>query len=184
MQGEPPLPHNIDQSRRLYTVQHDVTRGPRTPWTRPVCGESVAPSAMLTVVLLAIRCLPAAAPCVIPTLCRPMTYLQSCVPWQATRLLRFTHTRTQRRQLGARPCARVQEMYSYVCPDIAKEFAKYDKEPSKWIQKFNGVQAPPSLSQHTRKHTRTQPHFLSRAAFLFLSVPSVLPLRPGGAART
>jgi len=36
---------------------------------------------------------------------------------------------------------RCKEMYSYVCPDIAKEFAKYDKEPSKWIQKFNGVQA-------------------------------------------
>ncbi len=39
--------------------------------------------------------------------------------------------------------ARVQELYSYVCPDIAKEFAKYDAEPSKWIQKYNGVQAPP-----------------------------------------
>ena len=24
-------------------------------------------------------------------------------------------------------------MYSYVCPDIVKEFAKYDTDPAKWI---------------------------------------------------
>jgi len=27
-----------------------------------------------------------------------------------------------------------QEKYSYVCPDIVKEFTKYDTEPSKWIR--------------------------------------------------
>lgn len=31
---------------------------------------------------------------------------------------------------------RIKEMYSYVCPDIAKEFAKYDQEPSKWIKQY------------------------------------------------
>ena len=34
-----------------------------------------------------------------------------------------------------------QEMFSYVCPDMAKEFAKYDSEPDKWIKKYNGVEA-------------------------------------------
>eukprot|EP01113_Clastostelium_recurvatum_P042542 TRINITY_DN68_c0_g2_i2.p1 TRINITY_DN68_c0_g2~~TRINITY_DN68_c0_g2_i2.p1 ORF type:complete len:436 (-),score=164.91 TRINITY_DN68_c0_g2_i2:148-1404(-) len=29
---------------------------------------------------------------------------------------------------------RVKETYSYVCPDIVKEFAKYDNEPEKWIR--------------------------------------------------
>ena len=29
---------------------------------------------------------------------------------------------------------RWQEKYSYVCPDIVKEFTKYDTEPSKWIK--------------------------------------------------
>jgi len=29
---------------------------------------------------------------------------------------------------------RVKETYSYVCPDIVKEFAKYDAEPDKWIR--------------------------------------------------
>jgi len=33
---------------------------------------------------------------------------------------------------------RVKETYSYVCPDIVKEFAKYDQEPSKWIRQYDG----------------------------------------------
>lgn len=33
----------------------------------------------------------------------------------------------------------IKERYSYICPDLAKEFAKYDQEPSKWIKQFDGV---------------------------------------------
>ena len=29
---------------------------------------------------------------------------------------------------------RIKEQHSYVCPDIAKEFAKYDTEPEKWFK--------------------------------------------------
>lgn len=32
-----------------------------------------------------------------------------------------------------------QERFSYICPDIAKEFAKYDQEPSKWMKKYDGI---------------------------------------------
>lgn len=32
-----------------------------------------------------------------------------------------------------------QERYSYVCPDIAKEFAKYDQDPGKWIKRYENV---------------------------------------------
>ncbi|KAL3832297.1 hypothetical protein ACJMK2_023951 [Sinanodonta woodiana] len=35
----------------------------------------------------------------------------------------------------------IKERYSYVCPDIAKEFAKYDQDPSKWMKQFDGVNA-------------------------------------------
>jgi actin-related protein 3 len=28
------------------------------------------------------------------------------------------------------------EQFSYVCPDIAKEFLKYDNEPEKWFKNF------------------------------------------------
>jgi len=34
---------------------------------------------------------------------------------------------------------RVKEQYSYVCPDIVKEYAKYDAEPSKWIRQYEGI---------------------------------------------
>lgn len=34
---------------------------------------------------------------------------------------------------------RVKEMYSYVCPDLAKEFAKYDKSPEKFFKTYNGI---------------------------------------------
>jgi len=33
----------------------------------------------------------------------------------------------------------VKELYSYVCPDLVKEFAKYDKDPAKWIKKYTGT---------------------------------------------
>lgn len=34
---------------------------------------------------------------------------------------------------------RVKETYSYVCPDIVKEYAKYDAEQSKWIRQYEGI---------------------------------------------
>lgn len=37
---------------------------------------------------------------------------------------------------------RVKEMYCYVCPDLAKEFAKYDKSPEKFFKTFAGVKKP------------------------------------------
>eukprot|EP00732_Lithocolla_globosa_P002363 Lithocolla_globosa_v1_NODE_1533_length_2508_cov_1637.233184.p1 type:complete len:415 gc:universal NODE_1533_length_2508_cov_1637.233184:1663-419(-) len=33
---------------------------------------------------------------------------------------------------------RVKETYSYVCPDLVKEFTKYDTEPEKWIRQYQG----------------------------------------------
>lgn len=36
---------------------------------------------------------------------------------------------------------RVKEQYSYVCPDIVKEFQKYDAETGKWIKQCTGMDA-------------------------------------------
>jgi len=33
----------------------------------------------------------------------------------------------------------IKERFSYVCPDICKEFNKYDKEPEKWIKVVEGI---------------------------------------------
>ncbi|OTF73114.1 actin-related 3-like protein, partial [Euroglyphus maynei] len=35
----------------------------------------------------------------------------------------------------------IKERFCYVCPDIAKEFEKYDKNQSKWIKKYTGITA-------------------------------------------
>jgi len=35
----------------------------------------------------------------------------------------------------------IKEKYSYVCPDIVKEFKKYDTDPDKWIKQYEGVNA-------------------------------------------
>ncbi|XP_044195165.1 actin-related protein 3B isoform X1 [Thunnus albacares] len=35
----------------------------------------------------------------------------------------------------------VKERYCYICPDIVKEFTKYDSDPGKWIKQYRGVNA-------------------------------------------
>ena len=35
---------------------------------------------------------------------------------------------------------KVKEMYSYVCPDLVKEYAKYDSNPDKYFKTMSGVQ--------------------------------------------
>jgi len=37
---------------------------------------------------------------------------------------------------------RVKEMYSYVCPDLAKEFEKYDAKPEKYFKSYEGIMRP------------------------------------------
>lgn len=34
-----------------------------------------------------------------------------------------------------------QEKYCYICPDIVKEFAKYDGDSRKWIKQYTGINA-------------------------------------------
>mmetsp|Transcript_39287 Transcript_39287/g.99012 ORF Transcript_39287/g.99012 Transcript_39287/m.99012 type:complete len:429 (+) Transcript_39287:360-1646(+) len=36
---------------------------------------------------------------------------------------------------------RVKETYSYVCPDIVREYKKYDAEPEKWIKQYEGIES-------------------------------------------
>jgi len=35
---------------------------------------------------------------------------------------------------------RIKEKYSYVCPDLVKEYQKYDTEPSKWFKVYDGIE--------------------------------------------
>uniref|UniRef100_A0A667XPD0 Actin related protein 3B n=1 Tax=Myripristis murdjan TaxID=586833 RepID=A0A667XPD0_9TELE len=42
----------------------------------------------------------------------------------------------------------VKERYCYICPDIVKEFTKYDSDPGKWIKQYRGVNAISKTSFH------------------------------------
>nr|XP_020635402.1 actin-related protein 3B isoform X2 [Pogona vitticeps] len=35
----------------------------------------------------------------------------------------------------------IKEKYCYICPDIVKEFTKYDMDPHKWIKQYTGINA-------------------------------------------
>ncbi|KAM4718740.1 actin-related protein 3B isoform 6-T6 [Anableps anableps] len=35
----------------------------------------------------------------------------------------------------------IKERYCYICPDIVKEFTKYDSDPGKWIKQYRGINA-------------------------------------------
>nr|XP_045016911.1 actin-related protein 3B isoform X3 [Jaculus jaculus] len=35
----------------------------------------------------------------------------------------------------------IKEKYCYICPDIVREFAKYDMDPRKWIKQYTGINA-------------------------------------------
>ena len=64
---------------------------------------------------------------------------------------RLTHPPARTRPATAlRIVRRPQEQYSYVCPDLAKEFTKYDTEPAKLIKKYEGVE---SITKRVRART-------------------------------
>jgi actin-related protein 3 len=40
---------------------------------------------------------------------------------------------------------RVKEMYSYVCPDLVKEYVKYDQKPDKYFKTYQGIKRSTGL---------------------------------------
>ena len=33
----------------------------------------------------------------------------------------------------------IKEKFGYICPDVAKEFNKYDSQPDKWFKIYDGI---------------------------------------------
>jgi actin-related protein 3 len=52
---------------------------------------------------------------------------------------------------------RVKEQFCYVCPDIVKEFQKYDQNPEKNFKQYSGMRVLPRAHSHLRT-TRPQTH--------------------------
>lgn len=47
----------------------------------------------------------------------------------------------RRRNQRIRIAFGLQETFSYVCPDIVKEFKKYDTEPATWFKTYEGIES-------------------------------------------
>lgn len=67
------------------------------------------------------------------------------IPIAGRNITYFIQSLLREREIGIPPeqsletAKAVKERFCYICPDIAKEFAKYDAEPNKWMTKFDGV---------------------------------------------
>lgn len=66
------------------------------------------------------------------------------IPIAGRDITTFIQSLLREREVGIPPeqsmetAKAIKEKYSYVCPDIAKEFAKYDSEPGKFLKQYQG----------------------------------------------
>lgn len=69
------------------------------------------------------------------------------IPIAGRNITSFIQSLLREREVGIPPeqsletAKAIKERYCYICPDIAKEFAKYDSDPSKSIKKYEGINA-------------------------------------------
>lgn len=67
------------------------------------------------------------------------------IPMAGRDITNFIQTLIRERESSIPPdecmevAKRIKEQYCYVCPDMAREFRKYDKEPKRWVKRANGV---------------------------------------------
>jgi len=67
------------------------------------------------------------------------------IPIAGRNITYFIQSLLREREVGIPPeqsletAKAIKERFCYICPDIAKEFAKYDSDPPKWIKKYEGV---------------------------------------------
>ena len=68
------------------------------------------------------------------------------IPLAGRDITQFVQQLMREREKGIPPdqamdvAKRVKETYSYVCPDLVKEFHKYDTNPEKWIKQYEGIE--------------------------------------------
>ena len=66
------------------------------------------------------------------------------IPLAGRDITQFVQTLLRERQEPVPPAQslevakRIKEQFSYVCPDLVKEFLKYDGSPEKWFKQYNG----------------------------------------------
>ena len=67
------------------------------------------------------------------------------IPIAGRSITSFIQTLLREREIGIPPeqsletAKAIKERYCYVCPDIAKEFNKFDSDPKKYIKEYGGM---------------------------------------------
>lgn len=67
------------------------------------------------------------------------------IPIAGRNITSFIQSLLRDREVGIPPeqsletAKAIKEKHCYICPDIAKEFAKYDTEPGKWVRNYTGT---------------------------------------------
>ncbi|GLV33641.1 Actin-related protein 3 [Carabus blaptoides fortunei] len=67
------------------------------------------------------------------------------IPIAGRNITYFIQSLLREREIGIPPeqsletAKAIKERFCYICPDIAKEFAKYDSDSQKWMKKYDGV---------------------------------------------
>lgn len=67
------------------------------------------------------------------------------IPIAGRNITYFIQSLLREREIGIPPeqsletAKAIKERFCYICPDIAKEFAKYDSDSSKWMKKYEGL---------------------------------------------
>lgn len=64
---------------------------------------------------------------------------------------------------------KVKENYSYVCQDVVKEFRKYDADPYKYFQRYDGEH---SVTGRVSGHPLLSARFLTSNLALYSNIPS------------
>lgn len=67
------------------------------------------------------------------------------IPIAGRSITQFIQSLLREREVGIPPeqsletAKAIKERFSYICPDIAKEFNKYDSDPGKWVKQYQGI---------------------------------------------
>jgi actin-related protein 3 len=148
---EPPLntPENRDSTAEimfesfnvpsLHIAVHTVL-GLAASWTSRQVGERSLTGTVIDRGDGVTRVIPVAEGCVIGSCIKH-------IPIAGRDITYFIQLLLRDREVGILPgqsletANAVKACYSYVCPDLVKEFKKYDTNESKWIKQYTGINA-------------------------------------------
>lgn len=104
-------------------------------WTSRAVGERVLTGTVIDSGDGVTHCIPVAEGYVIGSCIKHIPIAGRDITYFIQQILRERETGIPPEQ-SLETAKAIKERYCYICPDIAKEFAKYDADPDKWIRSY------------------------------------------------